>query len=120
MEKKIVSKKTDNEPTEAETACNNNKDIMYNLRNFKKFQIYLIFSLIYSWLKSIPRKRKTDSENDQNPCSSKMKPLMFILFKNNLILKILTFSIKLRSNEIDKNQQPLSCASKAYRFVYFF
>jgi hypothetical protein len=60
-----------------------------------------------------------------------MRPLMLILFKYNLILKILTFSIKLRSNEIDKiqqkeynsliiYQQPLSCASKAYRFVYFF
>ncbi len=46
MEKKIVSKKTDNEPTEAETACNNNEDKMLNLSNFKIFQIYLTFSLI--------------------------------------------------------------------------
>ncbi len=120
MEKQNVPEKPDNEPTEAETGCNNNEHIMLTLSNFKIFKIYIIFSLIYSWLKCIPKKRKTDSENDQNPFSSKMKPLMFILFKNNLILKILTFSIKLRSNEIDKNQQPLSCASKAYRFVYFF
>jgi hypothetical protein len=60
-----------------------------------------------------------------------MRPLMLILFKYNLILKILTFSIKLRSNEIDKIQQKesnslifyhqsFSCTSIAHRFVYFF
>jgi hypothetical protein len=106
------------------------EDKRLNLSNFKIFQIYIIFFL-NSWFKWTTRKEKTDSANDHNPCSSEMRPLMFILFKYNLILKILTFSIKLRSNEIDKiqqkeynsliiYQQPLSCASKAYRFVYFF
>jgi hypothetical protein len=131
VEKKIVSKKPENEPTEADTACNNNEDIMLNLSNFKIFQIYTIFFFLNSWVKCTTRKEKTDSANDQNPCSSKMRPLMFILFKYNLILKTINFSIKLRSNEIDKiqqkgfnsliiDQQPLSCASNAYRFVYFF
>ncbi len=43
VEKKIVSKKPDNEPAEAETACNNAEDIMFNLSNFKIFQIYNFF-----------------------------------------------------------------------------
>ncbi len=83
-------------------------------------------------LNCTPRKWKTDSANDQNPCSNKMRPLMFILFKKyNLIRKILTLFIKLRSNETDKiqqkesnylivEQQPLSRASKIIRFVFFF
>ncbi len=56
---------------------------------------------------------------------------MLILFKYNLILKILNFSIKIRFNEIDKiqqkesnaliiYQQPLSCDSEIIRFVNFF